>query len=117
MKKRKLVLLSLDAMITEDVEYLSDRPLVKKILEECYKNAKKILEKHETLVLLIADSLMEYETLTKEQIESLVETGTIDGKDNKDEVAELKEQAKEKGIKGYTKMTKEELESALAEEE
>ncbi len=34
MKKRKLVLLSLDAMITEDVEYLSDRPLVKKILEE-----------------------------------------------------------------------------------
>ena len=90
---------------------------VKKILEECYKNAKKILEKHETLVLLIADSLMEYETLTKEQIESLVETGTIDGKNNKDELAELKEQAKEKGIKGYTKMSKEELESALAEEE
>ena len=90
---------------------------VKKILEECYKNAKKILEKHETLVLLIADSLMEYETLTKEQIESLVETGTIDGKNNKDELSELKEQAKEKGIKGYTKMTKDELESALAEEE
>ena len=51
---------------------------VKKILEECYKNAKKILEKHETLVLLIADSLMEHETLTKEQIDSLVEHGTIE---------------------------------------
>ena len=33
MKKRKLIILSLDAMITEDVEYLKDRPLVKNILE------------------------------------------------------------------------------------
>ena len=34
MKKRKLVILSLDAMITEDVEYLIDRPLVKKMINE-----------------------------------------------------------------------------------
>ena len=89
---------------------------VSKILEECYKNAKKILEKHETLLLLIADSLMEYETLTKEQIESLVANGTVNPTKEKDELAELKEAAKEKGIKGYTKMTKEELEKALEEE-
>ena len=89
---------------------------VKKILEECYKNAKKILEKHETLVLLIADSLMEYETLTKEQIESLVKNGTVNPVEEKDELTELKDKAKEKGIKGYTKMTKEELEKALEEE-
>ncbi|MGN0967384.1 MAG: ATP-dependent zinc metalloprotease FtsH [Candidatus Coprovivens sp.] len=63
---------------------------VKKILEECYKNAKKILEKHETLVLLIADSLMEHETLTKEQIDSLVEFGTIEPP-KKEEVVEEKE--------------------------
>lgn len=50
---------------------------VRKILEECYKNAKKLLSKHETLVLLIADALMEHETLTKEQISSLVETGKL----------------------------------------
>lgn len=34
MKKRKLIILSLDAMITEDVEYLKDKPLVKKMLEK-----------------------------------------------------------------------------------
>ena len=94
---------------------------VSKILEECYKNAKKILAKHETLVLLIADALMEHETLTKEQIASLVETGSIKNAEepkNEDEptMLKLKEQAKEKGIKGYSKMTKEELEEALKEE-
>ena len=89
---------------------------VKKILEECYKNAKKLLEKHETLVLLIADSLMEHETLTKEQIDTLVEHGTLDIPEKTDDLAELKEKAKEAGIKGYTKMSKEELEEALKEE-
>ena len=64
---------------------------VKKILEECYKNAKKILEKHETLVLLIADSLMEHETLTKEQIDSLVEFGTIESPKKEEVVEEEKE--------------------------
>ena len=59
---------------------------------------------------------MEYETLTKEQIESLVANGTVNPTKEKDELAELKEAAKEKGIKGYTKMTKEELEKALEEE-
>ena len=61
---------------------------VKKILEECYKTAKKVLEKHETLVLLIADSLMEHETLTKEQIDSLVEFGTIEPPKKEEEVEE-----------------------------
>ena len=57
---------------------------VRKILDECYKNAKKLLSKHETLVLLIADELMERETITREQIKELVETGKIsDGKEKK----------------------------------
>jgi polyhydroxyalkanoate synthesis regulator phasin len=59
---------------------------------------------------------MEHETLTKEQIESLVEHGTINGPEEKDDLAELKEQAKEAGVKGYTKMSKEELEEALKED-
>ena len=96
---------------------------VRKILEECYKEAKKLLAKHETLVLLIADALMKYETLTKEQIQLLVEKGTITPEEyqevldkndlDKKTLEELKELAKEKGIKGYTKMNKEELKTAL----
>ncbi len=99
---------------------------VSKILESCYKDAKKLLSKHETLVLLIADALIEHETLTKEQIDSLVENGKIspellEDKTDKDEsqelsIEELKEQAKASGIKGYNKMTKEELEEALKDE-
>ena len=59
---------------------------------------------------------MEYETITKEEIDSLVETGHMP--EDKDEtVAELKAKAKEMGIKGYTKMTREELEDATKESE
>ncbi len=99
---------------------------VRKILEECYKNAKKILEKHETLVLLIADALMKYETITKEQIEHIVETGSIDSLEEVEteedrsvreaRVDDLKREAKERGIKGYTKMNREELEDAISKD-
>lgn len=33
MKSRKLIILSLDAMVTEDLEYLKDKPLVKKMMK------------------------------------------------------------------------------------
>ena len=65
---------------------------VRKILEECYKEAKKLLSKHETLVLLIADALMENETLTKEQIDSLVKTGKINPESSNDEKESTKEE-------------------------
>ena len=71
---------------------------VRKVLDECYKNAKKLLSKHETLVLLIADTLMEHETLTREQIQSLVETGKLPETSTKEEKVE-KEETKEKETK------------------
>ena len=62
---------------------------------------------------------MENETLTKEQIDSLVATGKInpnsENETSEKTLTELREMAKDRGIKGYTKMTKEELEEALKE--
>ena len=65
---------------------------VRKILDECYKNAKKLLAKHETLVLLLADTLMEHETLNREQIRSLVETGKLPESTKEVEEVEEKEE-------------------------
>jgi len=85
---------------------------VRKIVEECYSIAKKILKDNKDLVNLLADTLMEHETLTKEQIDSLVKTGKLNNTEDTD-LTDLKNKAKEAGIKGYTKMNKEELEEAL----
>ena len=65
---------------------------VRKILDECYKNAKKLLAKHETLVLLLADTLMEHETLNREQIRALVETGKLPESTKEVEEVEEKEE-------------------------
>ncbi len=92
---------------------------VRKIIDSCYQEAKKILTDNKNLVKRLADALLEHETLTKEQIDSLVETGKMPEEAIEDEVKkldELKAIAKEKGIKGYTKMTKEELEEAIENE-
>ncbi len=92
---------------------------VRKIIDECYKKAQEILKKNKNLVMLITDALMKYETITKEQIDYIVKNNSIDFKDipyAKTEgltLTELKEMAKEKGIKGYSKMSKEELQKEL----
>ena len=94
---------------------------VRKIINECYKKAEEILRENKNLVMLLADALIENETLTKEQIDSLVNTGKLTPEEPSEvagekTVAELREEAKAKGIKGYSKMTKEELEEALKNE-
>jgi len=88
---------------------------VRKIMDECHKKATEILTENKDLVKLIAETLLEYETITKEEIDSLVETGHMP-EDKSETLAELKAKAKEMGIKGYTKMTREELEEATKEE-
>ena len=95
---------------------------MRKIINECYEKATKMIKSNMDLLNLIANSLLEHETLTKEQIVYLVENGCmpsddpeIDESDFKEAslkdltLEELKELASEKKIKGYTKMTKEEL--------
>ncbi len=48
---------------------------IQKIIGECYKKSQEILKKNAKLVKLISDTLIEHETLTKEQIDELVKTG------------------------------------------
>ncbi len=88
---------------------------MRKIIGECYKKTEKIISDNKDLLDLIANALLKYETLTKEQIEYLVKNGRMpDEEENNDllkslTLAELKEKAKDKGIKGYSKMSKEQL--------
>lgn len=83
---------------------------VRSIVNECYERAKKILSANRDLIKLIADTLLEQETLNKEEIDSLVKTGKLPVKDyNEYTLEELKEMAKDLGLKGYSKLTKEEL--------
>ncbi len=87
---------------------------MRKIIDECYKKATKIINDNRDLLELLATTLLEYETLTKEQIDYLVENGKMPSEDDettyeKMSLTKLKELAKEKGIKGYSKMDKEEI--------
>ena len=80
----------------------------------------EIISKNKDLLELIANTLLEYETLTKEQIDYLVKNGKMPEEDDetsyeKMSVTKLKEIAKEKGIKGYSKMSKAELLKELDE--
>ena len=87
---------------------------MRKIINNCHKQAKEIITKNKDLLELIAETLLEYETLTKEQIDYLVENGHMPEEDKTDNyesmsTTKLREIAKEKGIKNYSKMSKAEL--------
>ena len=84
----------------------------RKIINECYDVTKKIINENKDLLDVIAKTLLRYETITKEQIEQLVNNGYIEGDDiDKSDLSieELKYMAKVKGVKVYNKMEKEEL--------
>ncbi|MDD6244198.1 MAG: ATP-dependent zinc metalloprotease FtsH [bacterium] len=87
---------------------------MRKIIDGCYKKATQIINDNRDLLELLATTLLEYETLTKEQIDYLVENGKMPSEEEettyeKMSLTKLKEIAKEKGIKGYSKMDKEEI--------
>ena len=94
----------------------------RKIITECYENTQKIIKENRKLLDLIAESLIEHETLTKEQIDYLVKNGCMPNDDpeidNSDfeelsyndlSLDELRDLAKEKKIENYDKMNKKEL--------
>ncbi len=101
---------------------------MRSIIDDCYKKATKVIKENMDLLDLIANALLEKETLTKEQIKYLVnngclpnDDGEIDESDFKEasiddlSIADLKDLAKEKGIKGYSSMKKNELIDKLKE--
>ena len=114
---------------SSQVAYEIDQEM-RKIIDECYKKTEKILKENRDLVKLIADALLENETITREQIEYLVkngcmpdEDGEIDASDFKEAslsdltLDELKALARDKGIKGVSKLNKQQLIDKLNEEE
>ena len=70
---------------------------VQNILQECYEKAKKIIKENDKLLKLLANTLLDKETLNKEEIDSLVETGKL---------PEAKEEVKEETEKVSKKVTK-----------
>ncbi len=98
---------------SSQVAYEIDQEM-RKIIDECYKNAEKIIKENRDLLDLIANTLITKETLTKEEIDYLVLHKCLPNEEEVEKTFdELKQQAKELKIKGYTKMTKEELKDAI----
>ena len=102
----------------------------RKIINECYEKTKKIITENKDLLDLIANTLLEHETITKEQIEYLVKNGCMPDEDGEIDLTEfktaslsdltleeLKDLAKEKNIKGISKKSKEDLIKELEETE
>ena len=101
----------------------------RKIINECYDKTKKIIKENRDLLDLIANTLLEYETITKEQIDYLVKHGCMPDEDGEIDqskevnnyenmtLSELKDMAKEKKIKNISKLTKEELIKELEDTE
>ncbi|MGB4015324.1 MAG: hypothetical protein WBL47_05825, partial [Bacilli bacterium] len=69
---------------------------IREIIDECYEKAKKILVDNKDLLKLIAEHLIEIETLTKEDIYELVNTGQLAWWEKKKAKEEAERIAKEK---------------------
>lgn len=67
---------------------------VRKIIDNCYKEATKIIKENKKLVTLISDTLIEHETITKEEIDELVTTGKLSKYEN-DEASNENEETSE----------------------
>ena len=85
---------------------------IRKIISERYEKAKKIISENRDLLDLIATTLIEKETLNREEIEHLYKKGKLK---NNETVQSLRKKAKELKIKGFSKMNKQQLEKVIKE--
>lgn len=62
---------------SDAIAYEIDRE-IQRIIRECYERARALLEKHRDELELIAQTLLEKETLDADEIRQLIETGRLD---------------------------------------
>ena len=90
--------------ISDTVAHEIDEEM-RSIINSCYEKTKKIISENKDLLSLIANTLLEEETITKEEIDYLVEHGHLPKEEKKEEQQEEVKQTKEenKKIKKNTK--------------
>ena len=106
---------------SSQVAYEIDEEM-RKIIDECYQKATSVIKENRKLLNLIAESLIEHETITKEQIDYLVEHGCMPQDAEEEIISDFKEAnfddlsmeelhdlAKENNISDFENMTKEEI--------
>ncbi len=62
---------------------------IRKIIDGCHKKAKDIITEHKDELVLLAEALIEYETLTAEQIERVVKGESIASDFGKEDVIDV----------------------------
>ena len=65
---------------------------VRRIVEECHQRARQITEEHRDKLDVLVEALLEQETLTQEEIESLVQYGRLPDQDQQKEKAAVAEE-------------------------
>ena len=88
---------------------------MRKIVNSCYERAKQILSENQDMIKLIVDALLERETITKEQIDYLVEHGTMPPEDDEEQVVDNKEE-KDVEETEVTESSTEKVEESLKKE-
>ena len=84
--------------ISDTVAHEIDEEM-RSIINDCYKQATKIITENKKLLELIANTLLEEETITKEEIDYLVEHGHLPEDKKEDKSTEDKKEVKEKKAK------------------
>ncbi len=64
---------------------------VRRIINECYEEAKRIIIENKDLLILIAETLIEEETITSEDMDNLVKYGTLKDPNKKEEINDSEE--------------------------
>ena len=88
--------------ISDTVAHEIDEEM-RSIINNCYEKTKKIITENKDLLKLIADTLLEEETITKEEIDYLVEHGHLNKIEENKTTKTIEEETKPKKTKKTTK--------------